>query len=72
MNKYLNWTLTEPSIELQIYGYTTLFRDHFGAARFVVAFFGIAHFVAGPFGSGRFWREFHENNFFLWLFVSFF
>jgi len=51
-------------------GYTTLWRDHFCAARFVVALFGIAHFVAGPFWCGPFWREFYENNFFLLLFVS--
>jgi len=33
-------------------------------AYFVVALYGIAHFVAGPFWSGPFWRKFHENNFF--------
>jgi len=41
-------------------------------AHFVVALFGIAHVVAGPFWSRRFWCEFHENNFFLLLFVSIF
>jgi len=51
-----------------IYGYTTLWRDHFGAARFVVALFGVTHFVADPFWSRPFWREFHENNFFFKFF----
>jgi len=41
-------------------GYTTLWRDHFCAARFVVALF-----VAAPFWGEPFLREFHENNFFL-------
>jgi len=52
-------------------GYTTLWRDHFGAARFVVALFDIAHFVAGPFWNEPFWRNFHENNFFLFLIFYF-
>jgi len=43
--------------------YTTLWRDHFGAACFVVALFGIAHVVAGPFWSGAFWCKFHEKIF---------
>jgi len=49
-------------------GYTTLWRDHFGATRFVVALFGIAHLVAGPFWSGPFCRKFHKNNFFSFCF----
>jgi len=44
-------------------GYTTFLRDHLGAARFVVALFGVAYFVAGPFWSVTFWRKFHENYF---------
>jgi len=40
-------------------------------ARFVVALIGITHFVAGPFWSGPFWREFHENNSFLFAFSNF-
>jgi len=48
------------------YGYATLWRDHFGAARFVVA-----HFVAGPYWSGPFWHEFHKNIFFFFLFQFF-
>jgi len=44
---------------------TPFWHDHFGAARFVVAVYGFAHFVAGPFWSGPFWREFHEKIFFL-------
>jgi len=39
----------------------------FWRARFVVALFGVAHFVAGLF-----WRKFHENNFFLLLSFQFF
>jgi len=35
----------------------------FGAARFVVALFGVAHFVAGPF-----WSEF-QTNFFVCFFL---
>jgi len=31
--------------------YTILWRDHFGAARFVVTLFGIAHFGADLFGA---------------------
>jgi len=49
-------------------GYTTLWHGHFGTVRFVVALFGIAHFVAGPFCSRLFWYEFHENNFFFTCF----
>jgi len=41
------------------------------AVRFVVAHFGVAHFVASTILSGPFWREFHENNFFLLLFQFF-
>jgi len=37
----------------------------FGTARFVVAFFGTAHLVTGPFWNRPFWCEFHENNFLL-------
>jgi len=53
-------------------GYTTLCRDHFGEARFVVVLFCVAHFVAGSFWSGPFWREFHENNFFFCFCFNFF
>jgi len=42
----------------------TLWHNHF-----VVALFGIAHFVAGPFWSRPFWREFHKNNFFFCFFL---
>jgi len=52
-------------------GYMTLWRDHFGTARFVLALYGVAHFVAGLFWSEPFWREFHEN-YFLLLFSIFF
>jgi len=51
------------SIFIWLYAeYTTLWHNHFDAARFVVTLFGVAHFVAGPFLSGPFWREFYENN----------
>jgi len=43
----------------------------FGAACYVAALFGITHFVAGPFWNGPFWREFRENNLFLFLFPIF-
>jgi len=33
-------------------------RDHFGAVHFIVALFGVAHFVAGPFMSGLFGANF--------------
>jgi len=32
----------------------------YGAARFVVALFGISQFVAGPFWSRPFWHEFQK------------
>jgi len=51
-------------------GYTTFMARLLFAARFVVI--GVAHFVAGPFWSGPFWREFQEKNFFLLLFVLIF
>jgi len=50
------------------FGYTTLWRNHFGTARFIVALFDVTHFVAGPCWSRPFWCKFHENNFFFWLF----
>jgi len=46
-------------------GYTTLWCDYFGAARFVVTLFCIAHFVAGPLWSRPFRHEFHKKIFFL-------
>jgi len=49
----------------------TLWCDQFGMARFV-ALFGVAHFVAGPYWSRPFWREFHENNFFFCFLFQFF
>jgi len=45
-------------------GSTSLWRNRFGMAHFVVALFVIAHFVSGPFWSGPFWCKFHKNNFF--------
>jgi len=42
---------------------TSFLRDHFVADRF-----GVIHFVVGPFWSRPFLREFHENNFFSFLF----
>jgi len=50
----------------------SFWHDHFGAARFVVALYGVAHFVASLFWSRPFWCEFHENNLFLLLFSIFF
>jgi len=50
--------LEAPLTDAWIVGSTSFWRDHFGAARFVVALFGIAHFVAGPFWSGPFWCKF--------------
>jgi len=41
-------------------------------AHYVVAIFDFAHFVADSFLSEPFWREFHENNFFLLLFSFFY
>jgi len=48
-------------------GSTPFWHDHFG-----VALFGGAHFVASPFWSGSFLREFHENSFFFFFFFQFF
>jgi len=43
-------------------GSTSFWCDHFGAACFVVALFGVTGFVASPFWSGPFWHIFHENK----------
>jgi len=56
-------------VKLENLGYTTLWRDHFGAARFVVAFFCVAHFEARPFWSRHFWREIQEIIFFFSYFL---
>jgi len=72
MRKTILWTSVSINLQLVYYfktGYTTLWRDHFGSARFVVALFGIAHFIDAPFWSGPFWRKFQENNFFVLIFL---
>jgi len=47
-------------------------RDHFYAARFVVALFGVAHFVVAPFWSGTFGANFTKIIFFFCFLFQFF
>jgi len=50
--KFMNMSTENNMLHLlcqTILGYITLWREHFDAVRFVVAFFGIAHFGADLF-----------------------